>query len=132
MDTAVRSLDRSVDSADPDAFGALTGWAAAEAEAQLNALPEKWLHTRKVADHARWAAAGVRPDDRDVLVAAAYLHDIGCADGVVDSGFHALDGARYLRRYGLVGHLDDRPGLILWCQQTILLRCRPPGEMANR
>jgi putative nucleotidyltransferase with HDIG domain len=40
----------------------------------------------------------------DVLVSAAWLHDIGYAGEVAASGFHPLDGARYLR--GL--HVDKR------------------------
>ena len=64
-------------------------------------LPKRWAHTQEVAAHARWAAAGVRPDDRDLLVAAAYLHDIGYAEPLVNTGYHPLDGARYLRRQGL-------------------------------
>ena len=32
-----------------------------------------------------------------MLVAAAYLHDIGYAEPLVDTGFHPLDGAVYLR-----------------------------------
>ena len=50
-------------------------------------------------------------DDPDVLVTAAWLHDIGYAPDLVDSGFHPLDGARFLRRarvderiVGLVAH----------------------------
>ena len=35
--------------------------------------------------------------DADVLVSAAWLHDIGYSEEVSDSGFHPLDGARYLR-----------------------------------
>jgi hypothetical protein len=31
------------------------------------------------------------------VTAAAWLHDIGYAPGLHDSGFHPLDGARYLR-----------------------------------
>jgi hypothetical protein len=38
------------------------------------------------------------------LVAAAWLHDIGYSPELVDTGFHPLDGARYLRRSGF----DDR------------------------
>ena len=34
--------------------------------------------------------------DADVLVAAAWLHDIGYAPVAVVTGFHPLDGARYL------------------------------------
>jgi hypothetical protein len=37
----------------------------------------------------------------DGLVAAAWLHDIGYAPGVKDTGLHSLDGARYLRRIGV-------------------------------
>jgi hypothetical protein len=35
--------------------------------------------------------------DADRLEAAAWLHDIGYAPDLVDTGFHPLDGARYLR-----------------------------------
>jgi hypothetical protein len=34
--------------------------------------------------------------ERDLLVAAALLHDIGYAAPLVDSGYHPLDGARFL------------------------------------
>ena len=40
----------------------------------------------------------------DLLDAAGVLHDIGYASPLVDSGFHPLDGARYLRSIGF----DDR------------------------
>jgi hypothetical protein len=35
------------------------------------------------------------------LVVAAWLHDIGYAPELVETGFHPLDGARYLRRIGI-------------------------------
>lgn len=38
--------------------------------------------------------------DPSLLVAAAYLHDIGYAGAARDTGLHQLDGARYLRRIG--------------------------------
>jgi HD domain len=38
--------------------------------------------------------------DRAMLVAAAYLHDIGYARSLTRSGLHALDGAEYLRGQG--------------------------------
>jgi hypothetical protein len=41
------------------------------------------------------------PLDREVLVTAAWLHDIGYAPGVVDTGFRPLDGARYLAGLGV-------------------------------
>jgi hypothetical protein len=42
------------------------------------------------------------PDD---LVAAAWLHDIGYAPELAETGFHPLDGARYLRRVGVDGQV---------------------------
>jgi hypothetical protein len=38
--------------------------------------------------------------DRPVLVAAAWLHDVGYNPAVVSTGLHALDGARWLRMLG--------------------------------
>lgn len=40
----------------------------------------------------------------DILVAAAWLHDIGYAPDLIDTGFHPIDGARFLRKLGA----DDR------------------------
>jgi HD superfamily phosphodiesterase len=36
-------------------------------------------------------------NDADTLEAAAWLHDIGYAPDLAGTGFHPLDGARYLR-----------------------------------
>lgn len=36
-------------------------------------------------------------DDAELLEAAAWLHDIGYSPDLVATGFHPLDGARYLR-----------------------------------
>lgn len=36
---------------------------------------------------------------------AAWLHDLGYAPDLVDTGFHPLDGARYLRRAGVDEHV---------------------------
>jgi HD superfamily phosphodiesterase len=44
-------------------------------------------------------------DDADLLEAAAWLHDIGYAPDLAKTGFHPLDGARYLRD---VEHADPR------------------------
>lgn len=66
-------------------------------------LPHRWRHVRSVARRARWAAQRLTlPDD---LVAAAWLHDIGYAPELVETGFHPLDGARYLRRAGIDGQV---------------------------
>ncbi|GAA2370966.1 HDIG domain-containing protein [Nonomuraea africana] len=59
-------------------------------------LPRRWAHTQGVA--ARALSLGpILGDEADTLTAAAYLHDIGYAPDLVDTGFHPLDGARYLR-----------------------------------
>ena len=57
------------------------------------------------------AATAVPAADRPVLVASAWLHDIGYAQLLRRSGFHSLDGAWYLQDHhwpaplpGLVAH----------------------------
>lgn len=70
---------------------------ARELSAQLlaDALPRRWAHTQGVAAKARsLAPLGL---DIKLLEAAAWLHDIGYSPAVVSTGFHSLDGARYLR-----------------------------------
>jgi putative nucleotidyltransferase with HDIG domain len=69
------------------------------AQILLDGLPERWRHTIGVARRAEDVAATVAHDDADILVAAAWLHDIGYAAPVRDTGFHPLDGARYLDRH---------------------------------
>jgi len=63
----------------------------------LEALPERWQHTQGVAARAAELAATLG-EDPEVLVAAAWLHDIGYGEAARDTGFHPLDGARYLAR----------------------------------
>ncbi len=72
-------------------------------EKLADSLPGRWRHVRSVARRARWVARQLSlPDD---LVAAAWLHDIGYAPELVETGFHPLDGARYLRREGVDGQV---------------------------
>ncbi|MCP9207182.1 HD domain-containing protein [Streptomyces sp. NEAU-Y11] len=59
-------------------------------------LPRRWAHTQGVAACARMIAPLVGAD-AEVLESAAVLHDIGYAPPLVHTGFHPLDGARYLR-----------------------------------
>jgi putative nucleotidyltransferase with HDIG domain len=59
-------------------------------------LPRRWIHVRAVAAAAEQVVPLVG-DDAELLVSAAWLHDIGYAPDLVDTGFHPLDGARYLR-----------------------------------
>ncbi len=60
----------------------------------------RFHHVAGVAAAAARASVAVPADDVDLLVAAAWLHDIGYAPSLTDTGFHPLDGARYLRRLG--------------------------------
>ncbi|MGV9213842.1 HDIG domain-containing metalloprotein [Micromonospora sp. RB23] len=64
-----------------------------------DAQPRRWLHVKAVAAKAEGLARLVG-DDAELLTAAAWLHDIGYAPDVADTGFHALDGARWLQRHG--------------------------------
>ncbi|MFF8022736.1 HD domain-containing protein [Streptomyces sp. NPDC007896] len=74
--------------------------AAELAESLLPPLGNRWLHTQAVAERARQAALAVPEGERDLLVAAAWLHDIGYAPELRETGFHPLDGARYLESLG--------------------------------
>jgi HD domain len=60
-------------------------------------LPRRWAHSQGVARQAH-AVADVLPEYASDVVAAAWLHDIGYAPALVDTGFHPIDGARHLRR----------------------------------
>jgi len=66
-------------------------------------LPRRWRHVRSVARRARWVAGQLSLTN--ALEAAAWLHDIGYAPELVETGFHPLDGARYLRRIGVDGQV---------------------------
>lgn len=59
-------------------------------------LPRRWAHVQGVAAQAR-SLACILGDDAELLEAAAWLHDIGYSPELVGTGFHPLDGARYLR-----------------------------------
>ncbi|TNH28512.1 HDIG domain-containing protein [Micromonospora orduensis] len=82
------------------------------AQRLLADLPERWRHTIGVARRAEEVAdtAGSH-SEADILLAAAWMHDIGYAAELRDIGFHPVDGARHLhaagwpsRIAGLVAH----------------------------
>jgi HD domain-containing protein len=79
---------------------ALEPWAKSQAEDLMVPLGDRWLHVQAVADEARRVGLVLADEDRDVLVAAAYLHDIGYAPSLNRLGFHPVDGARFLRTHG--------------------------------
>jgi hypothetical protein len=85
----------------------LASWAEHLAQTLLQEpLPRRWAHVQGVAARAR-GLAPVLGTDAD-LVDAAWLHDIGYAPGLAATGFHPLDGARYLR--------DAQHAVALLCQ----------------
>ena len=82
-----------------------TAWAADLARKQLaRSLPRRWSHTQGVAARSR-KIAPMLGDHAELVEAAAWLHDIGYAPELVDTGFHPLDGARFLRASGTCDEL---------------------------
>ncbi|MGW7050802.1 HD domain-containing protein [Streptomyces sp. NPDC054887] len=79
--------------------------AAELAESLLPPLGDRWLHTQAVAERASEVAGAVPENERDLLVAAAWLHDLGYAPELRETGFHPLDGARYLESLGAPARL---------------------------
>ncbi|NGO71332.1 HD domain-containing protein [Streptomyces boncukensis] len=75
----------------------LTSWAHSLSESMLSKpLPRRWSHSLGVAGRAR----ELRPilgQDADLMEAAAVLHDVGYSPSIATTGFHPLDGARFLR-----------------------------------
>ncbi|MFH9062230.1 HD domain-containing protein [Streptomyces coeruleorubidus] len=83
----------------------LTEWAYPLAESLLaEPLPRRWRHSQGVAERAR-TIASILGEEAELLEAAAVLHDIGYSPDLAKTGFHPLDGARYLRD---VAHADKR------------------------
>ncbi|MCM2390920.1 HD domain-containing protein [Streptomyces albipurpureus] len=72
-------------------------WAWGLAMAELaEPLPLRWAHSEGVGQRAREAAWAVG-DEAELLASAAILHDVGYAPRLATTGFHPLDGARFLR-----------------------------------
>lgn len=76
-------------------------WALELASGKLaEALSRRWAHVQGVSRRAQVAAPLFSVDDSALLIGAALLHDVGYAPDLVVTGFHPLDGARYLRGVG--------------------------------
>ncbi|WP_433034173.1 HD domain-containing protein [Actinomycetospora sp. CA-053990] len=74
--------------------------AAAVARELLAPLGDRYRHTVNVAAQAEELSDAVPPEDRELLVVAAWWHDLGYAPDLVQTGFHPIDGARYLASKG--------------------------------
>jgi hypothetical protein len=73
-------------------------WARSVAEQYMPALGRRWRHVQAVASLAD--SLPLQEGPKETLVAAAYVHDIGYADELALTGFHPLDGARFLHSVG--------------------------------
>jgi HD superfamily phosphodiesterase len=83
-------------------MSSLVQWASSHAESLLGPLGNRWAHVQAVAEQADRIAPAVLPaDEREILVAAAWLHDIGYAPALATTGLHPLDGARHLEALGV-------------------------------
>lgn len=82
-------------------MGDLVSWSVELAGEKLaDVLPRRWAHVQGVGRRVHVVVPMFSVDDAELLTGAALLHDIGYAPDVVDTGFHPLDGARYLRGVG--------------------------------
>ena len=89
-------------------------------------LPRRWAHVQGVAARAR-ALAPILGDDADLLEAAAWLHDVGYSPELVETGFHPLDGARFLH---MVHGADDRLVRLVANHSCALLEAEERGLRA--
>jgi hypothetical protein len=81
-------------------YGPSVRWAAAEAKSLLGQGATRWSHVQGVVAAAMRLMMVLPESERPVLLASAYLHDIGWAPAITDTSFHPIDGARWLRRSG--------------------------------
>ena len=75
-------------------------WAERISRQLLERIGPRWRHTLGVVDRARAIAVGLEDSQAELLLAAAYLHAVGYAPELAQTGFHPLDGARFLRAAG--------------------------------
>lgn len=70
-----------------------------EARRLIEPLGRRWEHLASVGRKAEILGPAIGLDV-ELLAAACWLHDVGYAPELVDTGMHAIDGARHLRRTG--------------------------------
>jgi HD superfamily phosphodiesterase len=78
----------------------LVEWAERESNRLLAGTGDRWLHVQGVVRLARQVVGILPENERPVLLAAAYLHDVGYAEELRRIGAHQLDGAQFLRMSG--------------------------------
>jgi HD superfamily phosphodiesterase len=97
-------LDSCVDPRPSIHVMVLEKWAQSYATMLLGQDERRLTHTKAVAQKAKELGEELIDDpfERDVLVAAAWLHDIGYASTLATTGAHHLDGATHLEARGEV------------------------------
>lgn len=114
--------------------------AAALAACLLQGLDARLKHSAAVATQMSRVADLVEPDWRSPAKDAAWLHDVGYSPTVALTGFHALDGARWLRDHGwpdrtcrlIAWHTESFEEARLHCLDGVLLAefAAPPRRAA--
>lgn len=92
----------------------------------LSSMGNRWLHVQAVGARATELVTAVNANDAELLVASAWLHDIGYSSEIALTGFHPLDGAVFLEREGfsarLVGLVAHHSGAIYEAEQRGYVR----------
>ncbi|PWI43197.1 HD domain-containing protein [Streptomyces sp. ICBB 8177] len=102
----------------------LTDWAYDISERMLaEPLPRRWAHVQGVACRARELRPILGPD-AELMEAAAILHDVGYSPHIAFTGFHPLDGARFLRDQE---NADDRVVRLVAHHSCALLEAEERG-----
>lgn len=89
-------------------FGVVSALTLAE-DLLAEELPGRWQHVQAVGRRAGLFASALGQGDLATLVASGFVHDIGYAEPIKETGFHPIDGARHLRRCGFD---EDIVGLV--------------------
>jgi hypothetical protein len=76
------------------------------AEEHVSGMGRRWGHLSRVGRTAEDLAER-SPLVTHVVVCAAWLHDVGYAPSIADSGFHPLDGATFLTTLGVPHEIVD-------------------------
>lgn len=113
-------------------------WAEECVHELLGDLRPRIDHVLAVGEKARRIAMAFDDEDAELLVTSAYLHDIGYAPELLDTGLHQIDGARWLyaqrldRLAALVArHSSAHVELELRGRADLLRPCaRPPEDLA--
>ncbi len=80
-------------------YSDLIKWASENATYYISPLGNRWLHVQGVVEQALRVGAIFDEKECSYLIAAAYVHDIGYAPELKQTGLHSIDGARWLRSH---------------------------------